>query len=421
MNPSKKPTAPNGFGSLLRNRSFLWLWTGQILSQIADKILIVLAISLLPIYQVPTASIGSFVSAISIANTLPAIFFGAAAGILADRYLKKQVMVYSNLMRAVLVPLIVLLPKQFALFGLLLLVIFAISTVTQFFTPAEQSILPSVVEPENLLTANALFTVTQLGSVTVGFAIGEPLLHQIGANFNELGKVLFLGGSYLLAAICCQMMNSTEVRPKGTGKRSINPIPEIRAGLQYLQGNRPVLNAIVQIVILYSTIAALQILSVYLGKAIGFKPEQFGFLVAATGVGLLIGAALIGQWGSRLQSRPLPLIGFSITLMALVGYILFKIRWASLLISVILGFGAALVAVPMQTLIQEKTPESMRGKVFGFENNVVNIALSLPLALAGICADRYGLNAVLIAMILALSLTVLWVWRKDRQIVPPLS
>ncbi len=418
MTPSKTPVAASGFKALLHNRSFMWLWTGQILSQVADKILMVLAISLLPNYLIPIELAGSSGSAIWIANTLPAIFFGAAAGIIADRYLKKQVMVYSNLLRAAFVPLIVLLPKQFVL---LLLVIFAISTVTQFFTPAEQSILPSVVEPENLLTANAMFTVTQLGSVTVGFAIGEPLLHQIGTNFNEMGKVLFLGGCYLLAALCCQLMYSAEVPAEGPRNRSINPIPELQAGLRYLQSNRPVLNAIIQIVILYSTIAALQVLSINLGKEIGFKPEQFGFLVSATGVGLVIGAALLGQWGSRLHSRPLPLIGFSIVSFVLVGYMLFKIRWASLLISVVLGFGSALVAVPMQTLIQEKTPESMRGKVFGFENNVVNIALSLPLALAGICADRYGLNAVLMAMIFTLSLTTFWVWKKDRNILHPLS
>jgi MFS family permease len=413
MIPSKTPAEANGFSDLLKNRSFLWLWTGQILSQVADKILMVLAISLLTTYQIPRSLASSSGSAIWIANTIPAIIFGAAAGILADRYLKKQVMVTSNLLRALFVPLIIFLPKQFVL---LLVVIFAISTVTQFFTPAEQSVMPLVVEPRHLLTANALFTVTQLGSVTVGFAIGEPLLSKIGESFSDTGKTIFLAATYLLAAFCCQMMISQEQRPEESLKKNINPLPELKAGLQYLRSNRPVQSAIVQITILYSTIAALQVLSIKLGTEIGLKTDQFGFLVAATGVGLVLGAGMLGHWGSRLQNKPLPVIGFSIIAVVLIGYIFLKSLVLSLSLSVVLGFGAALIAVPMQTLIQEKTPESMRGKVFGFENNVVNIALSLPLALAGILADRVGINAVLVGMSVLIGLVALWVSQMNRKI-----
>jgi MFS family permease len=413
MIPSKTPAEANGFSDLLKNRSFLWLWTGQILSQVADKILMVLAISLLTTYQIPRSLASSSGSAIWIANTIPAIIFGAAAGILADRYLKKQVMVTSNLLRALFVPLIIFLPKQFVL---LLVVIFAISTVTQFFTPAEQSVMPLVVEPRHLLTANALFTVTQLGSVTVGFAIGEPLLSKIGESFSDTGKTIFLAATYLLAAFCCQMMTSTEQRPEESLKKNINPLPELKAGLQYLRSNRPVQSAIVQITILYSTIAALQVLSIKLGTEIGLKTDQFGFLVAATGVGLVLGAGMLGHWGSRLQNKPLPVIGFSIIAVVLIGYIFLKSLVLSLSLSVVLGFGAALIAVPMQTLIQEKTPESMRGKVFGFENNVVNIALSLPLALAGILADRVGINVVLVGMSVLIGLVALWVSQMNRKI-----
>jgi MFS family permease len=413
MIPSKTPAEANGFSDLLKNRSFLWLWTGQILSQVADKILMVLAISLLTTYQIPRSLASSSGSAIWIANTIPAIIFGAAAGILADRYLKKQVMVTSNLLRALFVPLIIFLPKQFVL---LLVVIFAISTVTQFFTPAEQSVMPLVVEPRHLLTANALFTVTQLGSVTVGFAIGEPLLSKIGESFSDTGKTVFLAATYLLAAFCCQMMTSKEQRPEESLKKNINPLPELKAGLQYLRSNRPVQSAIMQITILYSTIAALQVLSIKLGTEIGLKTDQFGFLVAATGVGLVLGAGMLGHWGSRLQNKPLPVIGFGIIAVVLIGYIFLKSLLLSLSLSVVLGFGAALIAVPMQTLIQEKTPESMRGKVFGFENNVVNIALSLPLALAGILADRVGINVVLVGMSVLIGLVALWVSQMNRKI-----
>ncbi len=417
MKPSKTPAETTGFSALLRNRSFLWLWTGQALSQIADKILIIFAISLLSTYRIPASLSASSGSAIMIANTIPAIVFGAAAGILVDRYLKKQTMVLSNLLRAGLVVLIIFLPKELVL---LLLVMFAISTVTQVFTPAEQSITPLVVLPEHLISANSLSTITQLGSVVVGFASGDWILSTIKQHFGDFGNAIFFGIIYLLAAGCCQMIRSREVLPQKIGKKSYNPLPEFMEGMRYLQSNRLIQHAMVQLTILFATIAALQVLSINLVIEMGLKKTQFGLLVAATGVGLVIGAAVLGNWGNRLRNKPLPLIGFGIITLVLVGYILFKQLWSALLISTILGFGAALIAVPMQTLIQEKTPESMRGKVFGFQNNAVNVALSLPLAVAGPLADRFGINAVLVGMTMVLGSAGIWVWQKDRQISPHL-
>ena len=67
----------------------------------------------------------------------------------------------------------------------------------------------------------------------------------------------------------------------------------------------------------------------------------------------------------------------------------------TLLLCAVLGVGAALLAIPAQTTIQEDTPEDQRGKVFGLQNNLINIALSLPLVLAGAVVSRYGLLPVL--------------------------
>jgi MFS family permease len=415
MLPAKTPTETNSFKGLLRNRSFMWLWAGQALSQVADKILIVFSISLLSTYRIPPSLAASSSSAILIATTIPAIVFGAAAGIFVDRYLKQRIMVLSNLLRAALVMSIVLLPKELVL---LLLVIFAISTVTQVFTPAEQSITPLVVKPEHLLTANSLSTITLLGSVVVGFPIGGWLVKQ---NFGNFGHAIFLGSVYLCAAFCCELMQSREVLPQHIGPKSYNPIPEFMDGIRYLQSNRLIQQAMIQLTILFATITALQVLSIKLVVEMGLDKTQFSLLVSATGAGLMVGAAMLGTWGNRLRNQPLPVMGFSIITLMLVGYILFKQLWSSILISVILGFGASLIAVPMQTLIQEKTPESMRGKVFGFQNNAVNVALSLPLAISGPLADRFGLNAVLIGMSLAIASAGIWVWRNNRHIQPDLG
>jgi predicted MFS family arabinose efflux permease len=62
--------------------------------------------------------------------------------------------------------------------------------------------------------------------------------------------------------------------------------------------------------------------------------------------------------------------------------------------TILLGSFGALVAIPMQTTIQAETPKEMQGKVFGLQNNGINIALSLPLALAGVAETIFGLKSV---------------------------
>jgi predicted MFS family arabinose efflux permease len=63
-----------------------------------------------------------------------------------------------------------------------------------------------------------------------------------------------------------------------------------------------------------------------------------------------------------------------------------------------LGAAAAFVGIPMQTTIQRETPEEMRGKVFGLQNNAVNVALSLPLALSSVAESYWGLPTVLLLL-----------------------
>jgi MFS family permease len=98
MLPAKTPTEASGFKALLKNRAFLLLWTGQIFSQVDDKVLLVMSIALLTTYRIPIKYAASSDSYLMVSSTIPAILFGVAAGIFVDRYPKKQVMVVSNVL-----------------------------------------------------------------------------------------------------------------------------------------------------------------------------------------------------------------------------------------------------------------------------------------------------------------------------------
>ncbi len=410
-----------GFLPVLRNRNFLALWSGQVFSQLADKVYLVLMIMLITKhFQSEGQTISGWVSAIMIAFTIPAVLFGSVAGVYVDHWSKKTVLVSTNLLRGGLVlvlPLLMWVSQGWSAlagvpigFLVMLGITFLVSTLTQFFAPAEQTAIPLLVERKHLLSANSLYTTTMMASVIVGFAVGEPLLAFADmaiaplVNNVDIGKELLVGISYATAGVLLLL-----IRPHEKVDHSKQDTPHvwenIRDGLRYLKNHERVRGAMIQLVILFSIFAALAVLAVRLAEVIPeIKSSQFGFLLAAGGIGMAVGAVVLGHDGQRFARAQLNLygsLGMTATLAALS---LFNQRLVPVLILLaVFGACAAIVAIPMQTTIQEETPEEMRGKVFGLQNNAINIALSLPLALAGVAETFFGLRIVFL-MLAALSL-----------------
>ena len=411
---------PGGLWPVFRNRNFLTLWSGQVFSQIADKVYLVLMIAIISAsFKSPEQTISGWVSAIMIAFTIPAVLFGSLAGVYVDRWRKKPVLVLTNVLRGLLVailPALLWVTNGWAIAGLpvgfyiLLVVTFFVSTLTQFFAPAEQAVIPLIVKEGNLLPANSLYTTTMMASVIVGFAVGEPLLGLADTLLapidggSGLGKSVLVGVSYAIAGILLLLMTTNEAKADDTIERA-RAWDDIKDGIAYLQKQVQVRSALIQLIVLFSVFAALAVLAVRLAEVIPtIKSSQFGFLLAAGGVGLAIGAVVIGQFGQRFSRSQLSLVGSLGMAAMLSGLSLAPAQlWPSIGLIGGLGLFGAMVGIPMQTTIQEKTPEDMRGKVFGLQNNVVNIALSLPLALAGIAETFLGLRVVfgLLAMLVA--------------------
>jgi sugar phosphate permease len=124
--------------------------------------------------------------------------------------------------------------------------------------------------------------------------------------------------------------------------------------------------------------------------------------------------------------KPLPLIGFLMMGFVLAMFAFTRQLWLGFALSALFGFGASLINGPMQALIQEKTPESMRGKVFGLENNAINIALSLPLAITGpltdavskaVGSDDLGLRVVLMSLGFLVCVMGIATWQHTRKVL----
>ncbi|KOP25440.1 MFS transporter [Hapalosiphon sp. MRB220] len=409
-------TQEYGFWPVLKNPNFLALWGGQVFCQLADKVYLVLMIALINThFQTGAQTISAWVSALMMTFTIPAVLFGSLAGAFVDRWSKKMVLVGTNIWRGILVlsipsllwltqdwQPIAMLPVGFVI---ILAITFLVSTLTQFFAPAEQAAIPLVVKEKDLLSANSLYTTTMMASVIVGFAIGEPLLAAadrlwllLGGS-DGLGKEIVVGGSYAIAGLILLLLVTNE-KPHAPAKESPHIFDDLRDGLRYLGQNHRLRNALIQLIILFSVFAALTVLAVRMAEVIpNLKPQQFGFLLASGGVGIAVGAVILGQFGQRFSYTYLSLIGCVGMVGSLIGLSIFTQQlWAVLPLVMTLGIFGALLGIPMQTAIQTETATEMRGKVFGLQNNVINIALTLPLALAGVAETFVGLQAVFLGL-----------------------
>jgi predicted MFS family arabinose efflux permease len=415
--PAQGRRPATGFMPVLRNRHFLWLWGGQIFSQLADKLYILLMIYLI----VGTYSgesgrdITAWATPIYIANTIPAVLLGSLAGAWADRWPKQKVMVISNLLRGLmLLGLPLLLSSEHALqpvwgvpLGYLCLLVTTLieSSLTQIFAPAEQAAIPLIVKRRYLLAANSLYTATMMAANVVGFAIGEPFLDLADHWFSSIGlphgEVYFVAGAYLAAAACLVM---PRIREAEAHRGDSHVWEDIREGLVFLRENPLVSNAVLRLVLLYSLLAALYVLALSLAADLpGLGAKKFGILLAMAGLGMGLGAFTVGQFGHRLSRRRLTEVGM-VGLAAMLASLSLTQGSLGFTLAAIasLGIFASMLGIPAQTTIQEETPEAMRGKVFGLQNNAINIALSLPLALAGVAVSRFGLTPTLISLALLL-------------------
>jgi MFS family permease len=443
------PPAPpeTGLAAVLALPGFRRLWLGQVFSQLADKFYIVLMVFLIAQYWVGenhsadpalvdaaaamridletrAQVITLMATGIYVANTIPAILLGTVAGVWADRWPKRNVMVASNALRALLVLLapLCLLPGPVWLglsWGYWALVAMTLleSVLTQFFAPAEQAALPLLVPSGQLMAANSLYQATSMGATIVGFALGDPVLRLLQSSLARLGLP---GGEFVLLPLCYGMaalvIAGIVLQEPPRAPRTVSVWQEIGEGLQVLRERRSVRGAMLQLVLLYSLLAALYVLAISLAATIdSLGPTRFGVLLALSGLGLAIGALAMAQIGERFNRRLLGASGLGLVACCLV--LMGQARGLlgpTLVLCALLGVGAALLAIPAQTTIQEDTPEEQRGKVFGLQNNLINIALSLPLVLAGAVVSRYGLLPVLwgLAAVALLAALIEQPWRR---------
>lgn len=391
-----------GYSSLLRNWNFDKLWGAQLFSQLAANILNFALIIRVFDLAAGTRYANIAVSLLILSFGIPSIIFAVFAGALIDHLDRKKVLVLTNILRAGLVLLFFLVEKNLLMvYGL----IFVISTITQFFVPAEGSALPHLVKKEGLVSANSLFLFTIYGSFIVGYSLAGPIIGKWGIEMVYIvTSVCFLIAAMLSALL--PTLRAVDKRDIALYAIAVEVTNNLRKNLGSIYRDKKLLFPILQLTIAQGLTNVIIVLApslslLVLGKSLSKASE---ILIVPAGIGMIGGAILIGYFFKDKNKARMIEIGLLLaaTCLFMLGIIKkfpqqnIALIVASLVLA--LGFANALVSVSAQTLLQLNSTEETRGKIFGALNMMVNVAATLPILLAGVTADLVSPLSVLVTV-----------------------
>lgn len=377
--------------SVIRNPQFTKIWLAQITSQIATNLInFALLIRVYDLAQhTPYASIA--VSILVLSFGVPSIIFALLAGAYVDHLDRKKVLIVTNVLRAILVLGFVIFNQSIIA---IYVIVFLISTLSQFFTPAEAAALPRLVEKKQLLSANSLFLLALYSSFILGYSLAGPLI-----AFGTIQLVYWVTAvCFVVAAILSARLPQMKALEAGLNITQINHqvFVTIRATTRKIfhspQLKFPIVNLTIgQMMIGVFAVVAPALAIVLFHQNLANVSVK---MIVPAAVGLVVGALLVSQWLKNAKKVLLINIG---VLLAVLGLLSFGVvthlestpvfGWVVVLVSFTLGFSNALVSVSAQTLLQMHSRDEERGKIFGTLNMMMNLGAMLPVLLAGVTAD----------------------------------
>ena len=382
----------------LQNRPFALLWLGQTCSSLGDgAFTIALAWEVLLLTGSATA-----MGLVVMAEMLPRLIFLLLGGVAADRLPRLRILLFSDAGRGAIVLLIALLGW---FHGLQLWHLIALSLLfgvaAGFFHPAYRSLIPQLVEHDQLASANALTAFSQDISTLLGPALGAGIVALVG----PIGAFAFDGLSFVFSASCL-----FAIRPLAVSSQAAEDSPKKASATFPLKGFVDDLHEGWRFVVRspwffvglpLATLASVFFsgpLEVALPKLVQVAYHAnvwlFGVLGMALALGSILASLLLGQL-RHIPKRGIVMYG-AVALASCAELLLglsipqAYAPWLAIFANTVIGFGLGTFGIIWVTLMQELVPEELLGRVSSIDQLGAWSLLPLGYALTGAAADHFG-------------------------------
>lgn len=370
---------------LARNANFSLLWVGQLVSLFGDRVHQVALAFLVAPY-------GALELGITFAMTaIPNVILGPLAGALADRWDRRLTMIGCDVVRAGLVLLVpVAAPIDIRLVYVLA---FAIATVSILFRPAKNAIVPLVVDEQDLVTANSAVSVTE----TLADLLGYPAAGLLVASLGSLIGAAFVvdSATYVVSALLLWSM-VTQRTGHVTQPFSLRAIgQEVVEGWLFLRRHAELFSNTLVSTFAQVTVGAEVVCSILYAQSVlehsrlGY-PENYSLLMAAIGLGSIVGGLVIGGVAGRLPKGPLSIVGFVTFGLTFVAMGFVRDPYLAIGLFFLVGATNMIFLIPNITLFQERTPQRLMGRVVSTRQAIVFGVMAASMAVAGWLSGLFG-------------------------------
>jgi MFS family permease len=374
-------TGKSSYRALLSVPGYPELLAAQAISRVGDSIHYIALVAL--IFSL-TGS-GLAVSGAVVFEALPVLAFGALAGAVVDRLPRRRVMITADVVRAGLAVLMSQASAVPAIYALA----FGLALGGVFHGPAYQSLVPAVVPAHILGRANALSWSSVQSAHVLGAAAGGATIALVGAS----GAFLLNAATFALSATL--LLRVREPASAAATVRQTRLRTEARQGIAVIRADRFIRRLmLVQLLAVLSVGGTGALLVVLAAEQLGVDEADFGLLVAAIGVGAILGPLLFGRLVDRVDSPALVFIPYLVRgvidamLAFLTGF------WLPAVLLLVYGMNTSTGGVAYTTLLQRRTPADYRGRVFSAFNVVWQGGRLASLALAGVLVDVLSVQAL---------------------------
>lgn len=407
------PGPPRGKGWLI-NRNFTLLTLGQGISNMGD---FVYSTTLL-IWVFTLGGSAAAVSGVLVAQALPMFVLGPVAGVFVDRWHRLRTMLTSDLTRTVIALLPLLAPGPLRLPAIYTSVLL-ISAISCFFNPARSAVIQVIVVEEQQPQAASIGQVTIALAVILGPALASPLYFLVGPVI----AVSINAASYLLSAcfLWCMRVPTTDLLPSafesktGALEQASGGMAaiwhEMCAGFGFVLKTRVLLIITILVLIGMFGAGAINALDIiFVTQRLHASANLYGYLSAASGLGMLFGAIFAGLLAKRVQARrmlagSLILLGLGLSIYALQVWFTM-----ALVLSFLFSMTQGGLDVGFAPLLMSATPRHLMGRVQSVLNTAMYGASLLSSVLAGLLGTWLPAYLILLGGGLLLALAGVFGW-----------